>query len=163
VTLLKFLRAGRVGPFSGVEWPEPGTWLEAGEPPGRVHAVEPAVLSAWISEELWRVELDGARPFVRGVHVAPRGRLVARVETWNDELAREFAETCVARVSAGVAGRAAEYAADAAQDARTAIAGTSVALVAYECAQAAEAAAPGGFDEERRRQSAWLAERLGLL
>jgi hypothetical protein len=162
VTLLKFLRAGRVGPFSGVVWPEPGTWLEAGEPPGRVHAVEPAALAAWLSEELWRVELDGSEPFVRGVHVAPRGRLVERVEAWNDDLAREFAQTCVARVSAGATGRPAEYAADAAKDAETARTGTSVALVAYECAQAAEAAAPGGFDDERRRQSAWLAEQLEL-
>jgi hypothetical protein len=30
-------------------------------------------------------------------------------------------------------------------------------------AHAAEAAAPGSFAAERRRQSLWLAERLGLL
>ena len=136
---LKFLRPGRVAPFTGVTWPPPGQWLASAAPPelcrAGVHALLPDALATWTTEELWRVELDGARELAPGIMVASRGRLLGRVEAWNDQTAREFAE---------------------------AVAGDSAARVGYIAAHAAEAMAPGGFAAERRWQSRWLADRLGI-
>ena len=164
---LKFLRPGRVGPFSGVTWPEPGVWLESSGAPELcrtgVHGLLPAVLATWIAEELWRVELDGAETPARGVVVGRRGRLLGCVEGWNDESARDFARGCATHVrDRAAANRAPKYAADATAAAETAVAGDSAAAVAYMAAHAAEAITPGGFAAERRWQSQWLAERLRL-
>ena len=163
---VKFLRPGRVGPFTGFAWPESG-WVEADGEPGLcgngIHAipVDGGSLSAWIAEELWRVELEDARTVAPGLLAACRGRLVSRVEEWNDETAREFAHACAAHVEGGE-GRAAHYAADATAAAETALADASTTTVAYMARQAAEAAAPGGFETEKVWQSNWLADRLGL-
>jgi hypothetical protein len=147
-----------VAPFAGVTWPEPGRWLSPD-----VHALRPEALAAWLAEELWHVELDDrAEEIVPGVLVAPRGRLLARVEAWGDELAREFSESCAERALEGASGLAAEFAGDAAAAAGTATAGPTAVLVGYMAAHAAEAKEPGTFAAERRRQSLWLAERLGL-
>ena len=163
---LKFLRPGRVAPFTGVTWPGPGAWLESAAPPELcrtgVHALVPEVLAKWITEELWRVELDGAESPVRGVIVARRGRLLSRVEAWNEETAREFTRACAAHVRERAAGLGAAYAADATTAAVETVAGHEAVRVGYAAARAAEAMAPGGFVTERRWQSAWLAERVGV-
>jgi hypothetical protein len=163
---LKFLRPGRVAPFAKVTWPEPGEWLDA---EGRLdlcrtglHALLPDALAPWIAEELWRVELDGAEALAPGILVASRGRLVSRVEEWNQETAREFARACAAHVQEGATGRAAEYAADARASAEEAGADFTATTVGYMAAHAAEAMRPGGFSAEREWQSRWLAERLGV-
>jgi hypothetical protein len=141
-----------------VTWPEPGEWLGPD-----VHALRPEALAPWLAEELWLVELDGgAEEIVPGVLVAPRGRLVARVEAWNDEAAREFARACAERAREGATGLAAEFADDATSAAEKATAGPPAVLAGYMAAHAAEAKVPGTFAAERRRQSLWLAERLGL-
>jgi hypothetical protein len=163
---LKFLRPGRVGPFSNVTWPERGEWLEA--EPGTelcrvgIHALLPDVLARWIGEELWRVEVEGAEMLAPGIVVAPRGRLTAKVEDWNDEMAREFARACAGHVSSVTTGRGAEYAADAKAAAEEAVADFTATTVAYMAAHAAEQSAPGGYEDERLWQSRWLAERLGV-
>jgi hypothetical protein len=163
---LKFLRPGRVGPFTGVTWPPPGEWLASPEPPELcrvgVHALLAGALAPWIAEELWRVELDGARQFTPGIVVASRGRLLGRVDAWNDRVAREFARACAAHVRDHATGRAAEYAADATAAAEEVVADDSATRVGYIAARAAEATAPGGFAVERRWQSGWLADRLGV-
>jgi hypothetical protein len=155
-----------VAPFTGVTWPPPGQWLAAAAPVelcrAGVHGLLPDVLATWIAQELWRVEFDGGRELAPGIVVAPRGRLLGRVEAWNDQTAREFARTCAAHVGAQARGRAAEYAADAAAAAEEAVAGASATRVGYMAACAAEAMAPGGFAAERRWQSHWLAARLGI-
>src|ERR671914_1366203 len=162
---LKFLRRGRVAPFTGVAWPPPGEWLVSDAPSELcrhgVHGLLPDVLATWIAEELWRVELDGGEELAPGIVVAPRGRLVAPVEAWDDETAREFAQACVAHVR-GAVGRAAEYAADATELADRVGADDSATRIGYMAAHAAEAMAPGGFAAERRWQSHWLAARLGV-
>ena len=156
----KFLRPGRIAPFTGAEWPPPGEWLEGGAE--GVHGIRLDALPTWIAEELWRVELEDAVPLAEGVLVAPRGRLVSRIEEWNDVTARDFALACAAHVRDAPRGRAAEYAADVAKDAEGARADSTATLVGYMAARAVEAATPGGFAAERRRQSLWLAERLGI-
>jgi hypothetical protein len=164
---LKFLRGGRVAPFTGVTWPPPGEWLVSAEPPelcrAGVHALLPDALATWITEELWRVELDGGEELSPGIVVASRGRLLSRVEDWNDETALEYARACAAHVRERATGRAAEYAAQATDAAEQARAGDSATRVGYVAAHAAEVIEPGGFAAERRWQSRWLADRLGLL
>ena len=98
----KFLRAGRVGPFSGVAWPAEGEWLRATGGDGacspRVHACRVEDLPEWMDHELWRVELDGDVRVDCGKLVADRGRLVERVAVWDAELMAAFAEACALRV-----------------------------------------------------------------
>ena len=93
----KCLRAGAVGPFSGFRWPQPadgapGPWV-ASEPSrcaSGIHACTAEQLPYWLNWELWQVELDG--PIVEGETklVAPRGRLLGRVDAWGAELQDAF-------------------------------------------------------------------------
>lgn len=164
---LKFLRPGRVGPFTRVEWPPPGVWLESdGEPElckSGVHALLPPALPFWLSEELWRVELDDVRETTSGLVLARRARLLERVSAWNDETAREFAHACLAALPQDNGNEIArQRVADAIKAAQEVTAGLSAAAVGYISAKAAEASRPGGYDEERVRQASWLAERLEL-
>jgi len=166
-TALKFLRPGRRGAFTGVRWPEPGAWLESsGEPElcrAGIHALRPAALPYWLAEELWYLELEDARDAAPGLMVARRGRLLERVGEWDDHTARDFAEGCLrALPRPGSSGIARERASDAVQAARDVSAGPAVAAVAYIAAKAAEADRPGGYEEERVRQEAWLRTRLSL-
>ena len=97
----KFLGAGRVTTFSGVAWPEPGSWVEAeAELEGclsGIHALRAQALLGWIDDELWTCELDGAIEDDGEVLVAERGRLLERVESWTEDSAYDFARTCAAR------------------------------------------------------------------
>jgi hypothetical protein len=163
---LKFLRPGRIGPFTKVEWPSPGVWLDTdGEPElckSGIHALRPSALPFWLAEELWRVELDDVRETTSGLVLARRGRLLERVSAWNDETAREFARACLAALPQDGNDIAQQRAADAVMAAQEVTAGLSAAAVGYITAKAAEASRPGGYDEERVRQASWLEERLGL-
>lgn len=163
---LKTLHPGRVAPYTGITWPGPGEWLDADGPVSLcrsgVHALLPEALPMWILEELWRVELSDAERLAPGIVVGSRGRLIERVEAWNDETAREFALACADRVREGLSGRAAERAAMAVTSATEAVAGRSAITVAYMAAHAAEAAAPDAYAAERKWQARWLADRLGL-
>ena len=97
----KFLREGRVGPFSGVTWPAAGEWLDATGGDGacspRVHACRVEDLPEWMDHELWRVELDGDIRVDCGKLVADRGRLVERVAGCDADLMAAFAEACALR------------------------------------------------------------------
>ena len=97
----KFLSSDRVGLFSGVRWPEPGTWLEADAEVERcasgIHAVHAEGLLGWIDDELWTCELDGIVEDDGRELVAERGRLLEQVATWNETAARDFARACAAR------------------------------------------------------------------
>jgi hypothetical protein len=104
VIAYKFLLAGRTGAFSGHVWPAPGDgWVEAGEGlvpcASGVHACRPRDLPYWIAEELWRVELDGEIAQHELKVVAPRGRLVERVEAWDSAMRDRFADHCLRRVT----------------------------------------------------------------
>jgi hypothetical protein len=101
VIAYKFLRDGRIGPFSGVAWPQEGEWLHAS---GGDRACSPCVhacriedLPEWMDHELWRVELDGDVRVDCGKLVADRGRLVGRVAAWDADLMAAFAEACALR------------------------------------------------------------------
>jgi hypothetical protein len=157
VRAFKFLLPGRVAPFSRFTWPV-GEWVEGGDGAAcntGVHACEPGDLPFWLTEELWEIELAG--PIARGRHklVAERGRLVGRVDSWNDEAAGQFAEACVARVR-GLAARRPEAAGhladlEAWSPFALPVAVGSLAARAFEAVEGRE-----GYDAERAAQSAWL-------
>lgn len=164
----KFLAPGSVGPFSRFAWPTPsggvpGPWVEAVVHPCAtgIHACEVGHLPFWLHAELWEIELEGAVMRTERKLVAPRGRLLRRVDAWDRDAMRAFCEDCAARVD-GYAARselAAEYLVDMADD----IARYLAATASDDAARAAWAA--GGADEqaaERAAQARWLAERLGL-
>ncbi len=162
----KFLRPGRMGPFTHAAWPAPGGWLDAEEPPELcrcgIHALLPSALPRWMTQELWRVELDGAEPRDDGIVLARRARLVSRVAGWNDDLAGAYAADVVARLPKATSGVARARAADVVALSASVRADTTAAAVGHMAAMAAEAVEQGGYDRERLRQAAWLADRLGL-
>ena len=59
----KFLRPERVGPFSGMQWPAPGVWLESEAVEAcraGIHACRLGDLPFWLGlGDLWETELDG--------------------------------------------------------------------------------------------------------
>jgi hypothetical protein len=165
--------AGSISPFSRFRWPTPrdGTeadWVEAAGDlsicRNGVHACRPEVISSWLGEELWEVELDGIEVELEGVLVARRGRLEQRVDSWNEDTARDFALWCAGRVQELVDGRENERARRMA----TALQGMArqenldVAIVAFGAAEVAGVLDSGEAPAERRRQSAWLLDRLGV-
>jgi hypothetical protein len=153
----KFLRSGSVGLFTGYEW-RPGEWVDAGAAdPCRVgvHACRVADLPYWLAAELWEVELAGEVVQEERKVVAPRGRLVRRIDAWDEAAAAEFRESCVERART----TAPDYAGDVAT-----IAGSGrTALTGFVAARGAEM--NGGADayfRERKAQADWLASRLSL-
>jgi hypothetical protein len=97
----KFLRAGRIGPFSAFEWPEPGIWVHAPREPAAcrrgIHACRPCDLPWWLADELWEIELDGRVQADEHKIIAPAGRLRAQIEKWTPECAQEYADACAWR------------------------------------------------------------------
>lgn len=97
----KFLSAGRVGLFSGVRWPEPGTWLAASpnveQCVSGIHALHLEALPGWIDDELWTCELAAVVEDDGQVLVAEHGRLLEQIAAWNEASARDFARACAAR------------------------------------------------------------------
>jgi hypothetical protein len=101
VIAYKFLAVDRFAPFGGINWPEPGTWLETErelEPClSGIHALRAQALLGWIDDELWTCELGGAIQDDGDVLVAERGRLLERVQAWNEVSAYDFARSCATR------------------------------------------------------------------
>lgn len=174
---LKFLRPGRIGPFSGSAWPAPADrtpWVQAHERgracDRRVHACRVDDLPEWLDAELWRVELAGDVRVDCGKLVADRGRLLERVEAWDAAAAADFAAACAERArAAAAAGADAGYVADAATHAASARADAAAAAghAATAAFVAAHAAADAAGDakaarRERAWQARWLAARLGI-
>jgi hypothetical protein len=161
VIAYKLLRADRAAPFSGVVWPSPGEWLEAESlDPCRsgIHACSTKDLPLWLGlGELWEVELDEVVVEERKL-VARRGRLVRRVDAWNDETARRFVAACADKALrlAGESRELAPYANDLASE-------PAPGVAAYIAARLCELeGGPEGYDTERRRQADWLADALSL-
>ena len=97
----KFLRAGRVGPFSRFQWPDAGVWVRptADASPCRrgIHACRIQDLPWWLDDQLWKVELDGEVAVGRHKLLATAGRLVSRVDAWTPTLAEAFGVACAWR------------------------------------------------------------------
>jgi Putative zinc-finger len=187
VIAYKFLAPDRTAPFAQVRWPEPGTdgggWIFASAVVGAcrhaVHACRAKDLAYWLDQRLWRVELAGEVAESAAKVVAERGRLLAPVDGWPeagpafvDNCAARFAELCdwakenrdhrATRILKAYAAELAEET-DPASAAYTAA--HAAAIVGWLPGEGLAARARGErnpFDAERRRQSRWLADRLGL-
>lgn len=102
----KFLANGGTGRFSGFEWPapvdgEPGAWVSAEGSiavcVSGVHACRVADLPDWIDDELWTIELSGEIREESSMVVGERGRLLQRVDGWDEQAAADFADACAWR------------------------------------------------------------------
>jgi hypothetical protein len=97
----KFLRTGRVGPFSNFNWPEPGIWVRAGAAPDRcrrgIHACRTRDLPWWLADELWEIELRGEVQGDPHKLAAAAGRLRSRVEQWTPTCAKQYGDACAWR------------------------------------------------------------------
>jgi hypothetical protein len=162
----KFLGADGVGVFSRFAWPlpngGPGDWVDSEVAACRsgIHACRPADLPYWVAPALYEIELDGLVDEQEIKVVAPRGRLIRRIEDWNDETRQAYSDMCIARARE-LAAEAPEPVGDWAPTDEMAAAGP--ALMSFMAARIAERL--GGVDayvDERRRQSAWLVGRLKL-
>lgn len=160
----KFLRAGAIGPFTGFRW-EAGSWVEAAAAApceSGVHACRIEDLPYWSNDELWEVELDGDAIALAHKVVAPRGRLVRRVEAWSPAAGRELANEAAARARGLADARPRDatrraYAEDAERRAGQgrAYAATYIAAVAAE-----HVGGPPGREAERAAQADWFRRLL---
>lgn len=178
-----FLGSAGFALFDGIRWPlptcdGPGDWIEAPEHspiPGRLRAHLPAHLPYWLDDELWSAEL--AEPVTPGRRMltASRGRLLARVDAWNTDAARDLVGACSARVQelvavaadvdparvglvAGLARDIALYAGEAPTAASAAGTATHIAATAAGVVAGSDSAVTA----ERAWQAGWLAARLDL-
>jgi len=159
----KFLAAGRIGRFTGFRW-EVDTWIEANaaEPcRSGIHACRVPDLPIWLDDELWEIELDGEIAVGERKVVATRARLTRRIERWTPELGREFGRFCARRTRerVGFLPVLSGFVADVDRF----VAQNRIGIAGFAAARAAELRdGAAAYDSERRAQSSWLAERLGL-
>jgi hypothetical protein len=198
----KFTGAGGTT-YDGFRWPlpaedGPGEWVEVGERARKalterdlctsrvLHATDATHLLGWLNAELWAVEIDESHGLVIGPDKIGfrRGRLLYRIERWNDRTARLFACDCaedalkyadpdsretlecaiyVARCFAD--GAASEADLDAAWDAARAAAWDAARAAARAAAwDAARAAArDAAWAAAGAKYTGWLCERLGIV
>jgi hypothetical protein len=166
VKAYKFLTADGRGVFTGFAWPlpngAPGEWVEVEVELCRsgVHACRPGDVSYWLAPELYEIELDGDVAEFGMKVVAPRGRLVRRIDAWNDETREVYSQMCIARAGE-LAASAPELVGPWAPPPAASAAGP--ALMGFIPARMAEAiSGVDAYVGERARQSAWLATRLDL-
>jgi hypothetical protein len=166
VKAYKFLAEDGLGVFSRFAWPlpngGPGAWVESEVVPCRsgIHACRLIDLPYWVAPMLYEIELEGHVDRQAIKVVAPRGRLVRRIDGWDDETRLAYSQMCNARARELVAAAPEPVDAWAPTPDR---ASAGPALMGFMAARIAEKL--GGLDayvEERMRQSAWLADRLGL-
>ena len=162
----KFLADDGSGVFSRFRWPlpngGPGAWVESEVVPCRsgVHACRPGDLSIWIAPALYEIELDGEVVVQTLKVVAPRGRLLRRLDAWNAGAREEYSQMCIARAGE-LAATGPERLVEWVPPPEASAGGP--ALMGFIAARIGEQL--GGlpaYMAERRRQSEWLVERLGL-
>jgi hypothetical protein len=165
VIAYKFLRADGTSVFTRFTWPlpdnGPGPWVDAGVDPCRsgIHACRRADLPLWLGRSLYEIELEGEVREEATKVVAPRGRLLRRIDGWDDSARDEYTRMC--------ADRAHELARAADLADWDAVVEPSVpegpALLGFVAARIAEKiSGADAYHAERRHQADWLADRLGL-
>jgi hypothetical protein len=166
VNAYKFLRADGTGVFTRFAWPlpagGPGAWVESAPDPCRrgIHACRRSDLPYWAGRVLYEIELDGDVIEHRTKVVAARGRLLRRIDRWDDDLRATYTRYCADRAHA--------IARDNGLERWEAVIEPSIpegpALLGFVAARIAEEA--GGVEAyraERARQTDWLTARLGLV
>ena len=162
----KFLDGDGQGVFSRFAWPlpdgGPGAWVESEVDPCRagIHACRPADLPYWVTPALFEIELDTPVAEHALKLVATRGRLLRRVDAWDDEARAAYGQMCLARARELVATGPESLAAWAPP---AEIAPLESARLGYIAARIAEElGGPEAHVAERERQSDWLVARLAL-
>lgn len=159
----KFLRPDGTGVFSGFAWPlpdgEPGAWVEASIAACRsgIHACRVRDLPLWLGRDLWEAELAGEIVEERTKVVASRGRLVRRIDAWDDAARDAYVRDCAERAHRYAAGMP-DW--DMAVEPASANGPASIGFITARIAEERDGIA--AYHAERARQVAWLAERLGL-
>jgi hypothetical protein len=101
VIAYKFLRPGRIGPFSGFPWPEAGVWVHADGDVAAcrrgIHACRISDLPWWLADELWEIELEGRVQVNEHKILAPAGRLRSQIAGWTPACAQDYADACAWR------------------------------------------------------------------
>ena len=164
----KFLRRDGSGPFTRHPWPLPadgtfGAWVEAPVVPCRsgIHACRLADLPLWLGRELYEVELDGEIVEERTKVVAPRARLLRRIDAWDDATRDAYTRDCADRAHTLVREAGAQLANwEAVVEPSTAEGPALLGFIAARIAE--ERDGIDAYHAERARQVAWLTTRLGL-
>lgn len=100
----KFLSSGAIGLFSRHAWPTPtadaaGEWVRVdGELLpclNGIHASAKTQLIDWLDDELWEIELADPILEADGALVAAGGRLIRRVDAWDEDCARALVRHCI--------------------------------------------------------------------
>jgi hypothetical protein len=90
-----------MAPFSRRVWPADGSWVEATDGAvacrDAVHACRVRDLPMWIRPELWQVELEGPVAEHDTKIAARAGRLMRRIDAWNDDAAKALKVDCAFR------------------------------------------------------------------
>lgn len=173
----KVLNRGR-SDFTGFRWPlpegdAPGEWVSAeGELElchNGIHASTVQQLPHWLGIELWEIELAGEIRHAEAALLAARGRLVAKVQAWDEPRRQSFARWCLQRAQEIAAGYPAgsglvSKVAHTIWWGGAAPAGYFTAMLAGEAVTGRHSgeAYDAAFLAERRLQSAWLARELGI-
>ena len=157
----KFLRPDGISVFTAFRWPlpnaGPGPWVQAAIVPchSGIHACRVEDLPYWVGRVLYEIELDGEVVAEPTKVVAPRGRLLRRIDAWEHELRDAYTRACADRAHE-LAGSLPAWGATIEPLVRY-----GPALLGFMAARIAEER--GGLEAyraERARQAAWLAERL---
>jgi hypothetical protein len=165
VNAYKVLRPDGRGVFTAFRWPlpaaGPGEWVGSDPQPCRsgVHACTAEQLPLWIGRSLYEIELDGEIVADATKLVASRGRLVRRIDAWDEQAYDAYTRMC--------ADRAHELARGHGLDSWDAVVEPSVpeggALLGFVAARIAEEIdGIDGYHRERASQTDWLVERLQL-
>jgi hypothetical protein len=161
----KFLRPQGTGVFTGYGWPlpaaGPGELVNADLDPchSGIHACAVYHLPLWLGRILYEIELDGEIVDDAMKLVASRGRLLRRVDPWDEQTYAEYTRMC--------ADRAHELAQEHGLEGWDAVIEPSVpeggALLGFVAARIAEEIdGEDGYHRERATQTDWLVDRLQL-
>jgi hypothetical protein len=161
VIAYKCLRDGGTSVFTAFRWPlpeaGPGPWVEAEIDPCRsgIHACRLADLPYWAGRELFEIELEGEIAAQPTKVVAPRGRLLRRIDAWEHGLRDAYTRACADRAHAQAEGLP-DWDATIEPLVRY-----GPALLGFMAARIAEErGGVAAYRAERAWQAAWLAERL---
>ena len=174
----KVLRDGR-SEFTGWQWSlpdgdQPGAWVHAEGSiavcVNGIHASTPEQLPHWLGAELWEIELGGDILEHEAALVASQGRLLRRVDRWDEPMRRRFAEMCLERARALADGYPAGDGLVTKVEhtlswAGAAPAGYFTAMLAGERDSGERAGRDydAAFLRERSRQARWLRDQLQLI
>lgn len=163
----KFLRADGTSPFTDFRWELPADgpagWVEGRADPCRsgVHACRPGDLPYWAGRALFEIELEGEVVASASKVVAPRGRLLRRLDAWEEEVRGAYQAMCAERAHRLAAEGGPQL--EKWDEMIDPFASQGPGPAGFVAARIAEVLkGPDAFHAERAVQAAWLAEQLGL-